>query len=225
MKLLAITAQTFLLLRRDKVFFPAFVVAVLIFIFANLAGDWGIEEFRKILYDIGTMGYHFLGAIIAMFWSTKLIADSKQQGSLEIELASPVSRLSWILGRYLGICCTLMLLSAFLLVVWQAMLFYNGFDWMSDKELLVFAFLTLDWLVLAALAILFGSIASQAVAAFCCLCAWVAGLSSASLVHALSAQTPEGRRHEQDMEPPGFQPHRLSLVRTIPDGPAISQQR
>ncbi len=48
-----ISWETFVLLRRDKVFVPALVASLLISAFANLASDWSVEDFTKILFDIG----------------------------------------------------------------------------------------------------------------------------------------------------------------------------
>ena len=194
MKLFVITSETFLLLRRDKVFLPALVCGAVIFIFANLASEWGIEEFTKILYDMGTLGFHITGAIVAIFWGTKLISDSRREGSLEVQLASPVNRITWILGRYFGLCLALFALGSVLLVAWQIMTYFNNFGIMELRYLIIFGFFMLSWFVLAALALLFASMASQAVAMFSALCVWIAGLMSASVAATLSPNTPASTR-------------------------------
>src|SRR5690606_34381136 len=103
--------ETFVLLRRDKIFVPALVISLLISVLANLASDWSVEDFEKILFDIGFFGFQMTGSLVAIFWGAKIISDSRQEGSLEVQLAAPISRGSWIIGKYAGLCLCLVVLA------------------------------------------------------------------------------------------------------------------
>jgi ABC-type transport system involved in multi-copper enzyme maturation permease subunit len=192
--LTTIALETFLLLRRDKVFFPAAVVGLAFAFFAGLASDWSIEDFSKILFDVGAFGYHITGGIVALFWGTKSISDSRQSGALEVQMSLPISRTIWLLGKYLGMCLALLFLSVILLVVWQYVMYTNRFGIMNDKHLIIFAFITLNWMVLAAVSMFFASFCTSAVALFNSSCLWVAGLMSPAIERTLSPQTPEFTR-------------------------------
>ncbi len=190
-KLLAVTKETLLLLRRDKIFVPATIIGALTCGLAVLASDWGIEEFDKILFDIGAVGYHLTGVAVAMLWGTKAVSDSRAEGSLEVQLAAPVSRPVWLLGKFLGLSICMLMLGGILLAILQALMLTTNFGWMGQKHAIVFGLLTINWLVVAALAILFASFASANIALFCTLCIWLAGLVTAPVARSVSPKTPE----------------------------------
>ncbi|MBC7661388.1 MAG: ABC transporter permease subunit [Chitinophagaceae bacterium] len=192
--LFAIAFETFLRLRRDRVFIPALLVGVGLLALSGLASYWGVEEFFKILYDLGTMAYLFTGSIVALFWGNKIVSDSKQEGSLEVQLASPIGRSTWLLGKFLGLTTVLIFLGILFLIAWQGIYFSYGMGWMKPFDLALFGTLTLVWIVLAALSIFFASIATQSVALFCSIWMFVAGLISAPIMQALSPETPEETR-------------------------------
>lgn len=184
-----IAREAFVLLRRDKVFVPAIVVSVAVAIFANLASEWAVEEFYKILFDVGAAGFRLTGGLVAVFWGTKAVTDSRQEGALEVQLAAPVSRPAWLIGKYLGMAMALALLAVTMLASFQAFMLLNDFGTLTKDQLLAFSLLVLEWLVLAALATLFATFCRQAVAMFATLSLWVAGLGSAVVYRTLAPES------------------------------------
>ncbi|RYZ48341.1 MAG: hypothetical protein EOP07_25910 [Proteobacteria bacterium] len=191
---IAIAAETFLRLRRDKVFLPALLIGLGLLALTGLASFWGVEEFFKILYDLGTAAYLFTGAAVAIFWGNKIVSDSKTEGSLEVQLASPIGRSVWLLGKYLGLVAALLLLAVCFLIAWQGIYFSYGMKWMNPFDLQLFGVLTISWLILAALSMMFATFATQAVALFCTIWVFVSGLISAPIMQTLSPETPEDTR-------------------------------
>jgi len=171
-----IMQETFLVLRRDRIFIPALIAGLLITIMANLASDWSIEDFRKILFDVGTFGFQMTGSLVAIFWGTKLIHDAKQDGSIEQQLAAPISRGSWLIGRFLGLAQCLLVIAVIFTTLWQVFMLLNNFGLMNPKHLTIFGFMFLGWLVLAAMAMFFASFCGSGVAMFSSICLWFGGL-------------------------------------------------
>jgi len=188
--LIAIVRETFLRLRRDKIFSPAIIVGLSLLGLSGLASYWGIEEFFKILYDLGTAAFQLTGSTVAIFWGTKLISDSRQEGSLEVQLASPVSRSVWIVGKFLGLSSALIVLALIFLLGWQGIFWSYGIGWLSSKDFLIFAFLTLSWIVIGGFSILFASFTSPGIALFCSGWSFLTGLISAPIAQALAPDTP-----------------------------------
>lgn len=193
-RLFAVIWQTFAILRRDKIFLPAAACGGLTLTLAHLASLWGIEEYNKILYDIGTAGFHITGAVVAILWGTKMVADSRQDGSIEVQLASPVSRTTWMLGKFLGLALALVMLGGVLIVFWQGLLMSHGFKPFEYKSMVILPMLMIGWLILAATAVFFAAMTSQAVAMFSCLCAWMIGLLAMPISNVLPPETPEMTR-------------------------------
>ena len=84
--------ESFLMLRRDRVFTPMMIVGVAIALFANTASGWTIEEYEKILFDIGIAGFRVTGAVVAMLWGVRLITDPLHDRSIELRIAAPSAR-------------------------------------------------------------------------------------------------------------------------------------
>lgn len=193
-KMWILSRETLLLLRRDKVMIPALVGSFLITVFANLASDWNVEDFTKILFDIGYFGFSMTGTLMAIFWGTKILADSRQEGSMEVHLAAPIQRSIWIFGKFAGLKLCLFLVLCCFVSFWQVLMLANDFGWMTLRQVLLFAYMYLGWIVIGTLAIAFATAAGQTTALFCTLSLWVCGLASASIVQTLTPETPEATR-------------------------------
>lgn len=191
MTIITVIFETFLRLRRDRIFLPALVVGIALLLLSGLASFWGVEEFYKILYDLGTTAFHLTGALVAIFWGTKLISDSRQEGSLEIQLASPIGRTQWLLGKYLGLTLTLVLLAIMFMLGWQLVYTGYGMGFMGWDAVGIFSILTLSWLTMGAVAILFASMSSYAVALFSSVWLLICGLLTAPIMQSISPETPQ----------------------------------
>jgi Cu-processing system permease protein len=192
--LVAVSMETFLRLRRDKIFVPAALVGCGLLLMSGLASYWGVEEFFKILYDLGSFAWLMTGTTVAIFWGNKIITDSRQEGSLEVQLASPISRSTWLLGKFVGLTGALVLLSLIFLAGWQSIYLSYSMGWLPMRDIILFSLLSVSWVVMAAVSIFFASLASGAVALFCSIWMFVAGLITAPILQTLSPDTPAATR-------------------------------
>jgi Cu-processing system permease protein len=188
---LTVGRESFLLMKRDKIFFPALAGSILVALFANLASDWSIAEFEKILFDIGGVGFQITGSLVAIFWGTKTIQDSRTEGSLEVQLATPLNRSSWLIGKYLGLVTALVFLMAIMLMLWQVLMLLNAFGWMTANQVAIFSLLALSWLVLGAMSIFLASFCGQSVALFGALSLWFGGMAASLVNNSLAPETSE----------------------------------
>ena len=184
-----IASDTLTLLRRDKAFLPAIIISLFFGVFAVLAADWGIEEFDRIILDIGKLCFQLTGGLIAIFWGVKSISDSRSEGSLEVQLSSPISRVSWIFGKFLGVSSALVILGYSMFVTWSVALYLGGYSWLSTDYLLVFTFQILSWIIVSSFAIFFSSFMSSATSMFSVLCTWIIASVSSSIVGTLTEDT------------------------------------
>ncbi|MBI2602589.1 MAG: hypothetical protein HYW48_06000 [Deltaproteobacteria bacterium] len=174
--LLSIVCGTFSSLRRGPVFLPVLFFGALISLFASLASSWGVAEFRKILFDVGSFGFHIAGNIVAMVWAAQTLAVARQDGTLEIQLASPVPRPLWITGRFLGLALAIIVLGCSMLAIWQASLLVTGFGWMTGAELAAFTLQGVGWLVVASMGLFFASFCGLVTTLFSSIAVFLAGL-------------------------------------------------
>ena len=221
--LIAIVRETFLRLRRDKIFAPAIIAGLSLLGLSGLASYWGIEEFFKILYDLGTTAFQLTGATVAIFWGNKIISDSRQEGSLEVQLASPVSRSTWIIGKFLGLSLALILVALIFILGWEGIYLGYHMGLMPSHDLIIFAYLTLSWLVMGAISILFASFANAGVAMFCSAWMFLTGLISAPIAQALAPETPESTKKIVEILASLWNLHLFNLSTLITQGEPLDQ--
>lgn len=167
---------TYLLLLRDKIFLPAAIIGLLLLFLAGMASGWTVENYEKILYDIGFAGFHITGSIVAIMWGAKIVGDFRTEGAIELELSAPLSRSVWFLGKYFGLFAILFSLGIFYIVAWQIVLFVFDFNGFELRFAVTFGMYLLEWWVLASVAFFFSSFASSTTSLFCALVLWILGL-------------------------------------------------
>lgn len=182
MRTLRIAYETHTLLRRNKVFLPLLALLALIMFVAELTGNLAYHEYRRVMVDLTLMGLHVAGAAAAIFWGVKVMVDARKEGSLEVQMATPASRTEIVVGRYVGLAATLVVLGASFTLAASLYLKVQVGAGLGGEELAAFALQWFIWLILGACAVFFGTIANSAVAIFACLCAWVVGALSPLLL-------------------------------------------
>ncbi|MBM4253216.1 MAG: hypothetical protein FJ146_14700 [Deltaproteobacteria bacterium] len=195
-KLCAVAWQNWTLLRRDQIVRAVAVAGVVLTVLAGLASTWSIEDRVKILFDVGYFGMQLLGSLTALFWGAKMVSDSRHDGAIEWQLAAPLSRTSWLLGKYLGLALTQLLLAVMLLVIWQLGLLMFGYGLMTDAQVAVYLMMVLGWLVLSSVAVTLAVIMRFALALFASIGLWLTGLMSQAVAGTLS---PESSQYSQEL--------------------------
>ena len=188
---IAITMETFIRLKRDRIFRPILIFGFLFMIFCSIVSGWSLENFNKVLFDLGSFGYELIGVAVALLWGTKIISDAKGEGSIELQLASPIRRSTWLFGKYLGLVIGLTMIACMLMVFWEAVLWYYKFPLFVPMEMHIFLLITLEWFIIAAVAIFFSTLTSQPLALFSSFSLWLCGLAVAPITRTLPNETPE----------------------------------
>ena len=214
--------QTFTLLRRDKMVRAAVIAGFLTTVLALLASTWSIEDQIKILFDVGFFCFQLVGSIMAIFWGSKSVGDSRQDGAIEWQLAAPISRTSWLLGKYLGLAVSTLLLGAVLLFIWQLGMILGGYGTLSLGQLAVYLLMLLGWLVLLALSLLFSVSMRFSLALFAGVGVWLVGLTSAAVAAALTPETPPEAQAVVRVLARAWDLQAFNLVDRVLEAPGIS---
>jgi Cu-processing system permease protein len=172
----SLTKEAFLILRRDRVFTPVVTIGIIVALFANIASNWGIDNYDKILFDIGLAGFRMTGGAVAMLWGVRMIADPIKDRSIELRIASPSARFSWLMSRFVGLSFCLILMGLIFAGVWQALMLLNRFGNMTNLQNWAIGLLVLEWIVLGSLAMLLGTLAGFSTALFSTVALWLTGL-------------------------------------------------
>jgi len=190
-QLIAIFQETFLSLRRDKIFPPAMIGGAFWIFFAISVGEWTFDERKQLILEVIFTGLQAIGAVVAIQWGTKLIQDAKRDGAIEVQMAAPISRSTWLLGKLAGLSFSLILIGVFLGLFGNGFMYLSGWGFLSPAENWGIVFQIMSWLVLGALSIFISSFSGTGVALFTSLGLWIVGLAAQYITAAIPRDSSE----------------------------------
>jgi ABC-type transport system involved in multi-copper enzyme maturation permease subunit len=178
---LTIAKNTFREAIRDKVLYNLVVFVLLITACAILLGELTDGQEARTIVNIGLNAMLLFGVFISIFVGVGLVSKEIEKRTVFSIFSKPVRRAEFLIGKYLGLCLTLLVnvavmgagISLALLYVKGGSLVYS----IWGGIFLIFLELT----VLTAVAILFSSFSSAALSALFTFLVFIIGHMSASL--------------------------------------------
>jgi Cu-processing system permease protein len=106
-RLWAVAYNTHLESVRQRLFVGLLFFAFLLMTSSLILKDIAVNQDPKILKDIGLAATEFFGTLIAIFIGSDLIGRDIERRTLHLLLVKPLGRTEFIVGRYLGLCSTI----------------------------------------------------------------------------------------------------------------------
>ncbi len=183
MKVLAIAGVTIREALSRKAQVNLLVFGGLLLLATYFASALTVGYSHRILADLGLTAMELVSLLLATFLGADLIAGDIQRRVLYPVVAKPVSRLQYLLGRYLGLGAALTLnVAAMSLILGGLLAFDAGSLAPIDRSLvLAILLLLLKVLTVAAIAVLFSSFTNTTLAAIFTLSLTVAGYLSSEV--------------------------------------------
>lgn len=180
-KLLVIAKNTFREAVRDRILYNLVLFVLLITAAAILLGELTAGQEARTIVDLGLSAMLFFGVFIAIFVGVSLVSKEIEKRTIYAIFSKPVKRSEFIIGKYIGLCMTLLVNTAVMgLGVSLALLYVGGgrLVW-SIWGGIVLIFLELT--IITGVAILFSSFSTPALSALLTFFVFVIGHFSASL--------------------------------------------
>jgi ABC-type transport system involved in multi-copper enzyme maturation permease subunit len=155
----AIAINTFRESVRDRVLYNL-ILFVLILVGASIfISELSINQESKFIATLGLSSMLVFGALIAIFIGVGLVYKEIDKRTIYNLLSKPVERHEFIIGKYLGLCVTLLVNSAIMVLGLElALLYVNGGFVTLHLSVLPAAFLIyLELALLVAVALMFSS--------------------------------------------------------------------
>jgi ABC-type transport system involved in multi-copper enzyme maturation permease subunit len=149
---------------RSKLLYNVVIFAALLLGSSLFVAQLTVGEWRRIILDQGLSAAELGGGLIAVIVGVNLIAGEVERRTIFPTLAKPVTRGTFVLGRYLGLLAVLAANALLMLALLAVLMRLAGesLDAMTVQAMfLIFIELTL----LAAMAMLFGSFSTPMLAA------------------------------------------------------------
>lgn len=198
-RILAIARNTFREAVRDRILYNLVIFVLLITAAAVLLGELTAGQEARTIVNLGLSAMLFFGAFIAIFVGIGLVSKEIEKRTIYAIFSKPVARGEFIVGKYLGLCSTLLVNIAIMGVGVSLALLYVGGGKLAfsiwGAILLIFFELT----ILTAVAILFSSFSTPALSALLTFLIFVIGHFSASLRDLASSLSSEAARFVFDL--------------------------
>jgi len=161
---------------RRKVQVNLLVFGTLLVLASYLISTLTLGEQHRIISDVGLSTMHLIGTLLAVFLGSSLVAGDVERRVLYPVVAKPATRSQYLLGRYLGLSCALILnLAVMAAALSGALAFEAGAKALDTTLLASFTMMAVQFLVVAAVAVFFSSITSTTLAAIFTLSIAIAG--------------------------------------------------
>ncbi|MFN2529726.1 MAG: ABC transporter permease [Pyrinomonadaceae bacterium] len=180
---LAISRNTFREAVRDRVLYNLVLFVMLLTGAAVFIGELSGGQERKIIIDLGLSAMLLFGVFIAIFVGVGLVYKEIERRTVYSIFSKPIGRGEFLIGKYLGLCLTLLVNVVVMGVGVSLALAYISRGWdpliirIWPAVLLIYFELT----IITAVALLFSSFSSPALSALLTFLIFVIGHSSADL--------------------------------------------
>jgi ABC-type transport system involved in multi-copper enzyme maturation permease subunit len=156
MRLKAIALNTFKEAVRNKVFYLLVALGVVTALSSIIVSMLTIGDRVKVLKDVGLAAIDFFSVLIAIFTGVNLVFKEIDKKTIYNILSKPISRSSFILGKFLGLALTLLVALVSMAAIFFLFLLVTtgAFDF---KILVYFFLLYLELLIIISITLVFSS--------------------------------------------------------------------
>lgn len=177
----AIARNTFRETVRDRVLYNLVLFVLLIVAAAIFLGELTAGQEVRTIVNLGLSAMLLFGAFISIFVGVGLVSKEIERRTVYAIFAKPVSRTEFIIGKYLGLCLTLLVNIIIMGVGVSLALLYTGGTSQAASVWGAILLIYLELTILTAVAVLFSSFSSVALSALLTFFVFVIGHFSSSL--------------------------------------------
>src|SRR3954452_20304521 len=164
---LAIARNAFREAVRDRVLYNLVLFVLLLIGGAIFLGELSAGQEAKIIVDLGLSAMLLFGAFIAVFVGVGLVYKEIERRTLYAILSKPIGRGQFLLGKYLGLCATLLVNVVVMGIGLSLALAYvrRGWDPLIAKVWPAILLIFFELAIITGVALLFSSFSSPALSA------------------------------------------------------------
>ena len=166
---------------RDRVLYNLVIFVLLIIASAIVLGDLTDGQEARTIVNIGLNAMLLFGVFIAIFVGVGLVSKEIEKRTVFSIFSKPVRRSEFVIGKYLGLCLTLLLNVAVMGAGVSIALFYVGGNSLAGSIWGSIFLIFLELCIVTAVAIVFSSFSSPALSALLTFLIFIVGHLSASL--------------------------------------------
>lgn len=161
---MAVAKNTFRETIRDKILYNLVFFALLLMGSSVLLGTLTIGEHARIVNDLGLAAINLVAVIIAIFLGVGLVSREIERRTIYTILARPITRIQFVLGRYIGLVGIVTVNVVIMLAMFLATIWLSGFP-IHAALFQAVQLVLVESLVVMAIALLFSTFSSATLSA------------------------------------------------------------
>ena len=195
-RIIAIALNAFREAVRDRVLYNLVLFVLLLTAAAIFIGELSGGQERKIIVDLGLSAMLLFGVFIAIFVGVGLVYKEIERRTIYAIFSKPVGRGEFLVGKYLGLCLTLLVNVVVMALGVSLALIYvsRGWDPLIKTIWPAVLLIYLELTILTGVALLFSSFSSPALSALLTFFVFIIGHFSADLKSLASSMGSIGAR-------------------------------
>ena len=182
-RIAAIARNAFREAVRDRVLYNLVLFVLLLTAASIFIGELSGGQERKVIVDLGLSAMMLFGVFIAIFVGVGLVYKEIERRTIYAVFSKPVGRGEFLVGKYLGLCLTLLVNVLVMGVGVSLALLYvsRGWDPLIPTIWPAVLLIYMELMLLTAIALLFSSFSSPALSALLTFMVFIIGHFSADL--------------------------------------------
>ncbi|HYW73312.1 MAG TPA: ABC transporter permease subunit [Pyrinomonadaceae bacterium] len=183
MRVITIARNAFREAVRDRVLYNLVLFVLLLIAGAIFLGELSAGQETKIIIDLGLSAMLLFGVFIAIFVGVGLVYKEIERRTLYAILSKPIGRGQFLLGKYLGLCLTLLVNVGVMGIGVSLALIYirRGWEPLAGRIWPAILLIYLELTIMTAVALLFSTFSSPALSALLTFFVFLIGHFSADL--------------------------------------------
>ena len=169
-----IAANTFLETVRNNVLYLVLFFVIALIVLSVFVADWSVFARVQVMQDFGLATMSIAGLLLAVFIGVGLLGREVSQKTVYHVVAKPVSRSTFVCGKFFGLFATLVLTFAVMSVFLLATLSFLG-GVINNQVLLAILLIWVEMSVMISAAVLFSTLTSPMLASIYSLAFYIAG--------------------------------------------------
>jgi ABC-type transport system involved in multi-copper enzyme maturation permease subunit len=180
-RIFSISLNTFREAVRDRVLYNLVLFVLLITASAIFLGEITAGNEARVIVNLGLTAMLLFGTFIAIFVGVGLVSKEIEKRTVYAMFAKPITRGEFVVGKYLGLCLTILVNVAIMGLGVSLALIYVGRSDLAGSIWGAVALIFFELCVITAVAILFSSFSSPSLSALFTFAVFVIGHFSKSL--------------------------------------------
>jgi ABC-type transport system involved in multi-copper enzyme maturation permease subunit len=195
-RIAAISRNAFREAVRDRVLYNLVLFVLLLIVGAIFLGELSGGQERKVIIDLGLSAMLLFGVFISIFVGVGLVYKEIERRTVYAIFSKPIGRGEFLLGKYLGLCLTLLVNVVVMGAGVSLALIYvrRGWDPLALRIWPAILLIYVELMILTSVALLFSSFSSPALSALLTFFIFIIGNFSADLKNLTTSMGSTGAR-------------------------------